>query len=308
MSELFVPRETLYEMMYRALVRSVCILPPDVNRALEKTLDGESDEIARLHMEAFLENVQLAEEKGGLACSDTGWPLFYVKAGNNVRMEGGFSSIYEVAREVVIQATEELQLRPTMVHPLTRVNPGNNVGFYIPKVRLRFDPHIDFLESIAVPKGGGSEMYGTYYRMLVAADGRKGVVKFVLDSFLESSYAGQTCPPNVIGLGIGGTAEICMEIAKEAATLRPIGSRHPDAEIAHLEEELLEQLNSLGVGPMAMGGHRAVLDVHIEVAMTHSGALPVAFVAQCAIARRAAARIGLGGQVTYHWTTEWSYR
>jgi len=295
-------------MVYGALVRSASVLPADVKRAMEEAFDAESDEIAKLHMEAFLENIRLAEEKGSFACSDTGWPLFYVKAGDNVRVEGGFSTIYGVATEVVIQATKELNLRPTLVHPLTRVNPGNNVGYYLPRVQLRFDPHIDFLEVTAVPKGGGSEMYGTYYEMLFAADGRKGVIEFVLDSFLESSYAGQTCPPNIIGVGIGGTAEICVEIAKEAAILRPIGSRHPEEEIAQLEEELLEQLNFLGVGPMGMGGLKAVFDVHIELAMTHSGALPVAFVAQCAIARRATARVGPDGQITYGGMTEREYR
>lgn len=308
MSELIVSRDTLYEMMYGALVHSASVLPSDVTRAMEEALEAESDEIARLHIEAFLENIRLAEETRSFACSDTGWPLFYVRIGDNVRVKGGFSSIYEVAKEAVIQATQELKLRPTLVHPMTRVNPGNNVGYYLPAVRIRFEPHIEFLEVIAVPKGGGSEMYGTYYEMLFAADGRKGVIEFVLDCFLKSSYAGQTCPPNIIGVGIGGTAEICMEIAKEAAILRPIGSRHAEEEIAQLEEELLEQLNSLGVGPMGMGGLKSVFDVHIELAMTHSGALPVAFVAQCAIARRATARVGPDGEITYGSMTGWKYR
>lgn len=308
MNELLVSRATLYEMMYGALTRSACVLPPDVKRAMQEALDAQSDEMARLHMRAFLENVRLAEEKGRFACSDTGWPLFYVRIGDNIQAEGGFSIMYEVAREVVIQATKELKLRPTLVHPLTRVNPGNNVGYYLPRVKMHFDPRIDFLEVTAVPKGGGSEVYGTFYEMLVAADGKKGITEFVLDSFLKSSYAGQTCPPNIIGVGIGGTAEICMDIAKEAATLRPIGSRHPEEEIAQLEDELLEQLNALGVGPMGMGGQRGVFDVHIELAMTHSGALPVAFVAQCAIARRATARLSPAGQITYGGITEWEYR
>jgi fumarate hydratase subunit alpha len=307
-NEFLVSRDVLYEIMYGALTQSASVLPPDVKRAMNMSLETEANEISRLHMKAFLENVQLAEEKGGFACSDTGWPLFYVRIGDNIRAEGGFSTIYEVAREVVIRATQELKLRPTLVHPLTRLNPGNNVGYYLPRVKMRFDSRIDFLEVVAVPKGGGSEVYGTFYKMLVAADGKKGIIKFVLDSFLKSSYAGQTCPPNIIGVGIGGTAEICMDIAKEAALLRPIGSRHPEDAVAQLEEELLEQLNALGVGPMGMGGRRAVFDVHIELAMTHTGALPVGFVAQCAIARRAIARVSPDGQITYGGITEWEYR
>ena len=209
MNELLVSRDVLHEIMYGALTQSASVLPPDVERAMNVDLEAETDEVAKLHLRAFWENVQLAEEKGSFACSDTGWPLFYVRIGDNVRTEGGFSIIYEVAREVVIRATEELKLRPTLVHPLTRLNPGYNVGYYLPRVKMRFDPRIDFLEVIAVPKGGGSEVYGTFYKMLVAADGKKGIIKFVLDCFLKSSYAGQTCPPNIIGVGIGGTAEIC---------------------------------------------------------------------------------------------------
>jgi tartrate/fumarate subfamily iron-sulfur-dependent hydro-lyase alpha chain len=195
-----------------------------------------------------------------------------------------------------------------MVHPLTRENRGDNVGYYFPHVDIRFDPSIDFLEITSVPKGGGSEMFGTFYKMLLAADGKAGIIQFIVDCFLESTYGGQTCAPNIVGVGIGGTADVCMKIAKEAAVLRPIGSRHPDPEIAELEEELLEQLNALGVGPMGMGGRMGAFDVHIECAMTHSGALPVAYVGQCAIARRACVRLESDGRITYPSLTEWSYR
>jgi tartrate/fumarate subfamily iron-sulfur-dependent hydro-lyase alpha chain len=298
----------LYEMTYNALVRSATTVPADVKRAMEQALEVESNEMAKLHLRAFVENVELAAEKGCFACSDTGWPLFFVKLGDRVQVEGGYSTIYQVAREAVTQATQAFKLRPTLVHPLTRVNPGTNVGDFLPDVKIHFVPLTDNLEVIAVPKGGGSEMYGTYYKMLYAADGKQGVIQFVLDAFLESSYAGQTCPPNIIGVGIGGTMEICTAIAKQAATLRPIGSRHPDKEVADLEQELLEQINALGVGPMGMGGRTAAFDVHIELAMTHSGALPVAFVAQCAVARRAFARLGADGQIRYGGITEWEYR
>lgn len=95
--------------------------------------------------------------------------------------------------------------------------------FYVPKVEVRFDPRIDFLDVIAIPKGGGSEIFGTFYRMMFPADGKKGIMKFILDCIKESTYAGKTCPPNVIGIGIGGTADICMKIPKEAAVLPPFG-------------------------------------------------------------------------------------
>ncbi|MDI7260565.1 MAG: fumarate hydratase [Thermodesulfobacteriota bacterium] len=308
MRELYVNRETVYDMMYNSIVMAVTLMPSDVKNTLLEYLEKEQYETARLHLETIIKNCELAEKEGRLICPDTGSPLFYVRAGDNVRIEGGFSTLYEVSKNAIKKATTNARLRPNMVHPITRENPGTNVGYYLPKVEIRFDPQIDFLDIIAIPKGGGSEIFGTFYRMMYPADGKKGIMKFILDCIKESTYAGKTCPPNVIGIGIGGTADVCMKIAKEAAVLRPIGSRHPDKEISSLEEELVQMVKDSGIGPMGMGGGSGILDVHIEYAVTHTAGLPVAFNAQCSLSRRKVARFTLDNQITYSDFPEWNYR
>jgi L(+)-tartrate dehydratase alpha subunit len=305
---LFVPRETAYGMFRDVMMLATKVIPSDVRTELERMLREEPDERARLHLDVLLENCNIAERDDLLACPDTGSMLYYVRAGDSVRVEGGFSALADEARRAVKDLTASSRLRPNMVHPLTRVNTGTNVGAHLPMVEIRFDPRIDALEIVGVPKGGGSEIFGTFYRMLYPSDGIAGVMKFVLDCVARSTYAGATCPPNVIGIGIGGTADICMRIAKEAAVLRPVGSRHPDADIAELESRLLEAVGSAGIGPMGMGGRSGVLDVHIEYAVTHTAALPVAFNAQCSLCRRKVARFDRSGEVTFSDVPQWDFR
>lgn len=306
--ELFVPQCKVFEMMYNAITMAATLMPSDVRVTLSEYLARETNPIAKLHLETIIRNCDVSEREGRLICPDTGWPLFYVRAGDNVTIEGGFSSLYAASKEAVRQATGEGKLRPNMVHPLTRVNTNVNVGNYFPKVEIRFDPAIDFFEIIAVPKGGGSEIFGSFYRMMYPADGRKGVLKFILDCIRESTYAGKTCPPNVLGIGIGGTADVCIKMAKEAAILRPLGSRHPDHDIAAMEVELAGMVMDSGVGPMGMGGRSGILDVHIEYAVTHTAALPVAFNAQCSLSRRKVARYTSDGRISYGDIPEWAYR
>lgn len=304
-----ISRQSLHDVMYKVIVQAGIILPRDVRTALNEVLAEEHEEEAQLHLSATLENLSVAEKNGRLACADTGYPLYYVKIGDKVQFEGGFSSIYAVAKEVVAEATVNTKLRPTMVHPITRSGTGDNLGPYLPKVEIRFDPDVDGIEVTAVPKGGGSEIFGSFYRMLVPADGKAGIKKFILDCAVQAAYAGKVCPPTVIGIGIGGSADICMKIAKEAAILRPIGSRHPEPLIAELENELLTAINSLGLGPMGCRGKNLALDLHIEYAVTHTAALPVAFNAQCSICRRATAKLGRDGIVSLDGDSpDWNYR
>lgn len=309
MQLLNISSENLFDLMYKSIVQASTVLPPDVKNALRVALAEEHEAEAQLHLSTTLENLQVAEQHGRLACADTGFPLYYVKIGNNVHLEGGFPAIYAMARQAVDKATKNNQLRPTMVHPLTRASTGNNVGYYLPKVEIRFDHDVDGIEVTAIPKGGGSEIFGSFYKMLVPADGRKGIIKFILDCAVKASYAGKVCPPAVIGVGIGGSSDICMKIAKEAAILRPMGSRHPEPEIAEMEVELLNAINNLGLGPMGCRGKNLALDLHIEYAVTHTAALPVAFNAQCSICRRATVKLGRDHQMIFDiYDPSWNYR
>jgi len=186
-----------------------------------------------------------------------------------------------------------------MVDPLSRANPGDNVGPGMPKVELRFDGQGAGLEIVACPKGGGSEIFGTFYRMLFPSDGEAGILKFALDSIREGCYAGKICPPAIVGVGVGGTADLCMKLAKEAALLRPVGSVNPHPAAAALEAKLFAACRALGVGPMGARGVNAVMAVHVATAVTHTAALPVAVNAQCMVGRRWKAVVSADNLVRY---------
>ena len=294
-----IDRATVATAMYEAMRLAATQLPPDVGAALEAAVEEESDPLARQHLVVSLENARSASEGKGLVCADTGFPLFFVTAGSGTEVEGGFGALQDAAEEATARATAESYLRPTMVDPLTRKNPGDNVGPGMPRVRLRFEGDGEGLEIIAAPKGGGSEIFGTFYRMMYPSDGEAAILTFVIDSIRDGCYAGKICPPAIVGVGIGGTADLCMERAKEAAVLRPIGAANPDPNAAALERKLFAAARKLGLGPMGAAGVGAVMAVNVETAVTHTAALPVAVNAQCLVGRRWRATISAAGEVTY---------
>ena len=285
--------------MFEILKLAATQMPPDIHKALEEVLNCEKDSLSRKHIEVTLENARLAAAGKGLVCGDTGFPLFFISAGADVQIEGGYKTLWEAARTATERATKEGYLRPTMVDPLTRKNPGTNIGMEMPRVQLHFDGPEGLLDIIAAPKGGGSEIFGTFYRMLYPSDGRAGIFKFVIDSIREGCYAGKICPPAIVGVGIGGTADLCMTMAKKAALLRPVGTSNPHSDLREIEEHLLLASRRLGIGPMGSRGEFAVLAVHVERAATHTAALPVAVNAQCSIGRRWRALIREGNETEY---------
>jgi len=290
---------TIESAMYEAMCRATTRLPPDVESALHKALREETDALAVMHLEVSLENARLASDGCGLVCGDTGFPLFFVKAGNRTQIEGGFGQLWDAARAATARVTGDALLRPTMVDPLTRVNPGDNVGPGMPKLELSFHGEGDGLDILAAPKGGGSEIFGTFYRMFFPSDGEAAIMKFVLDSIRAACYAGKICPPAIVGVGIGGTADLCMRMAKEAALLRPVARPNPDQRIAEMESRLLAATRELGIGPMGARGINAVIGMHIETAVTHTAALPVAVNAQCLVGRRWTASITADNRVSF---------
>ena len=290
---------TVTEAMYNAIRIAATQMPPDVRKALEAARDEETEPMAKLHLDVCLENADSARAGNGLVCADTGFPLFYVHIGRNCQVEDGFNSLQQCAQKAVERATEECFLRPTMVHPLTRKNPGNNIGPGMPKVEMIFDREGEGMEIIALPKGGGSEIFGTFYRMFFPADGEAGIKKFVIECIKDACYAGKVCPPAIVGVGIGGSSDVCMALAKKAAIMRPIGKHHDDPEVKRLEEELYDAARSLGIGPMGSRGINAVLAVNLDIAVTHTAALPVAVNAQCLVGRRWVADIDGNGNISY---------
>jgi L(+)-tartrate dehydratase alpha subunit len=294
-----IKKSVLEEAMYSSMKAAATKLPPDVDKALRKAAGEETSPLALMHLEAFFENVEEAARGRGLVCGDTGFPMFFLRAGDGVRFEGGVSSIQKTAEKAVSRLTVEAFLRPTMVNPLSRSNPGDNIGPGMPRVEIIFIRGLKSVEITAAPKGGGSEIFGTFYRMLFPSDGAAGVKSFVIDCIKKSCYAGKICPPAIVGVGIGGTSDLCMSLAKKAALLRKVGSRNPDKKIASLEKELFQAARMLGIGPMGASGVNAVIGVHIETAYTHTAALPVAFNAQCLVGRRWKAVIAEDNTIKY---------
>jgi L(+)-tartrate dehydratase alpha subunit len=306
MEKLFINQKELLDLLYKTMAKASTVIPSDVKEALENCLKSEEEgSLSNMHLKTSLINLKMSEENDLLACPDTGYPLYFIRIGDNIELEGGFSNIEKLSQEAVAMVTADNKLRKTMVHPLTRYNPGTNVLQFLPKVEIKFDSKIDFLEITAIPKGGGSEIFGTFYRMLIPIDGITGIKKFIFDSAFHAMQTGKTCPPNIIGVCIGGTADLCMKLAKEACIIRPIGDRHPDKEIARMEDELVQDINSIGLGSMGFGGNCSVLDVHIEYAASHTAGLPVGFNAQCSISRRATARLLSNKKVEWRDSPDW---
>jgi fumarate hydratase subunit alpha len=185
-------------------------------------------------------------------------------------------------KKAVKQATESIPLRPNTFDVFTKENHKDNIGAYIPAITWDFTDGSDVIIT-AVPKGGGSENMSKLV-MLKPGVGLQGVKDFVVETMIQAG--GNPCPPTVVGLGVGGGADLAMKLGK-FALLRPVGHRHPDKKIAQLEEDLIRDINQSGIGPMGLGGKTTVLDVHVEHAPRHPASLPVGLVVQCWADRRA---------------------
>ncbi len=294
-----ITRDTLEDVIFETIRRGACIISPDVEAAFKKAAEQEETDLAK---QAFLMTLESLKQSSVLCnplCPDTGWPLFFFKVGNDVQIEGGFVQLEEITRAMVAKATQAGYLRSTMKHPLTGYDPGNNVGANVPKFTYQFVPG-DFLQVTYVAKGGGSECFGgTRYRVIAFADGLTAIKKSVVDWYIGATRAGAICPPSILGVGIGGTSDIATKLAKEAAVLRTIGSRHPEPDIAQIEADLYEGINSLGIGPMGLGGRTSVFAVHVEYSFTHLAGIAVAMSANCWVARRATTLIRADGTVEF---------
>jgi fumarate hydratase subunit alpha/L(+)-tartrate dehydratase alpha subunit len=280
--------EAAKELYIRALKR----LPPDVKQAFEALARTETDATARGILGVMVKNISVAESTDNLLCQDTGIPIYNVTIGRGVEVDG--VALEEAIRRGCERATREHPLRSSVVHPITRKNEHTSCGRGVPVVHFAFSGDTDTLSIEMVPKGSGSEN-NSWLRMAIPADGIDAVKAFVVDCVLDAG--GKTCPPTIVGVGVGGTADLCVHLAKVAAT-RPLGSRCDDPEGAKLEVELSQAVNRLGVGPQGLGGDSTAFAVHVETAATHITMNPVAVNMQCHSARRARATFAPDG-VTY---------
>lgn len=275
----------------RALyIRALKVLPPDVKQGLERLAATETQPRAQQVLGTIRHNIAIAEQTENLTCQDTGIPIYNVTVGRGVQFDG-------VDLEAAIvrgctRATREHPLRSSVVHPITRVNEHTSCGIRIPVINIVFSDRPGELAIEMVPKGSGSEN-NTFLRMAIPAEGVAAIKAFVIDCVIAAG--GKTCPPTIVGVGVGGSGDLCVHLAKVAATSRPLGSRCADPEGAKLEEELSAAVNKLGVGPQGLGGDSTAFAVHVELAATHITMNPVAVNMQCHAVRRATARFTPAG-------------
>jgi fumarate hydratase subunit alpha len=283
--------QTVENVALNLLRQAVTRLPKDIKEALQRAYREETSDAGKTQLKAILDNVDLAEKTGTPMCQDTGTIIFYVKAGAEVT---NLDRVENALVNATKRATAEIPLRPNAVDPVAQKNTGDNTGRNIPYIHWEIGPG-NTMEITVLPKGGGSENVCTT-GMLVPGEGINGLKKFVIDTVVKAGS--KPCPPNILGVAIGGGSDIAMTLAKKAL-LRPIDRRNPNPELAKLEEELLQAVNQTGIGPMGLGGKFTVLGVNVDYAARHPASYPAAVAFNCWAARRASARINPDGHVEY---------
>ncbi|HVC33343.1 MAG TPA: fumarate hydratase [Chloroflexota bacterium] len=268
-------------------------IPPDVRNALRAAFERETANTPRRILGTMLKAIEVADQHRMLVCQDTGIPIYWIKIGRGFAVDG--VRMMDALRKGVERVTVDHPLRSSVVSPISRRNNQTSSGIGIPVFHIEFAPDIDYLDVLMMPKGSGSESM-SFLKMLFPADGVAGIKKFVLDTVVDA--AGKPCPPTIVGVGIGGSSDVCVTLAKKA-TLRPVGSRNADPEVAELEEELLRAINATGIGPMGLGGNTTALAVHVEYAWTHITLNPVAVNMQCWRGERRRARIYPDGRYEF---------
>ncbi|HEX3632329.1 MAG TPA: fumarate hydratase [Casimicrobiaceae bacterium] len=273
-------------------IRALKILPPDIKQGFDELAARETATTAQNVLGTMIRNIAVAEATDNLLCQDTGIPIYNVTVGRGVQFGDGDGAALKAAiRKGCERATREHPLRSSIVHPLTRKNEHTSCGIGVPVIHIDHGDQVDGLKIEMIPKGSGSEN-NSWLKMAVPAEGIDAIKTFVIDCVLDAG--GKTCPPTIVGVGVGGTADLCVHLAKIAAT-RALGTHCADAEGAKLEDELTGAVNMLGVGPQGLGGDATAFAVHVELAATHITMNPVAVNMQCHSARRASAAITSAG-------------
>ena len=269
--------DTIRDKVAELCIEATHVLPEDVRQGLRNAESTEQAPLARQVLVELIDNFDIAQREMIPLCQDTGTTVVFVELGQEAHIVGG--SLEQAIHVGVGRGYTTGYMRASIVdHPLTsRQNTGDNTPAVI---------HYDIvpgdrLHLKVLPKGGGCENMSRFVNLLPRA-GKEGVTNFVLRTIEESG--GNPCPPLIVGVGVGGTAEKSMELAKKAIT-RGVGSQSDDPEVAQFEKEMLEKINALGVGPQAVGGNNTALQVSILTYPTHIASLPVAVNIQCHSAR-----------------------
>lgn len=270
--------KSIIEEVSKLCVKANYFLNTDIKQAMEKGMENEKSHIGREILDKLLQNAKLAAEKNMAICQDTGMAVVFITIGQDVHITGG--GLAQAINEGVRRGYKDGYLRKSVVgDPIERINTGDNTPAII---------HYDIVEGDILkielaPKGFGSENMSAL-KMLKPSDGIEGVKNFILDTV--DNAGPNPCPPIVVGVGVGGTMEKASILAKRAL-FRPINVRSDIEYVRDLENEMLEKINELGIGPAGLGGNTTALAVNVETYPTHIAGLPVAVNISCHVTRHA---------------------
>jgi fumarate hydratase subunit alpha len=280
------------DAFYESLVRGVTSISPDILQLLKEARQEETPQ-GKSMLDALIENADLAQNTSRGVCQSPGIPCIYVRT--NPELAG--IRIPAIAGESIIRATKEGYLRPSIVHPLTRKNTGDNSGPGIPNFEVQIDPSLDHLEVIVSFKGCGPELFNAFKTFTPESLGKnlEGLKRFLLESVINAG--GKPCPPIGLGVGIGGQMDGAARLSRMAISTRKWNDRNPDPDLDRLEQELKSKINRLGIGPGGVGGKTTALAVKIGLAYTHTAICPVAVNFHCWVGRRFGFRFFADGKM-----------
>lgn len=273
--------------------RSVTSISEDIKGLLNESCQEESNKTAKSMLETMIENVSMAEDTNRPVCQSPGYPTVYISFGDK-SLPG---NIKEFFGQAMVEATKEGLLRPSIVHPLTRENTGDNSGPGVPNFEIDYQPDQEYLEMIISFKGCGAELGNELKIMTTPMLGKDliGLKKFILTTVINAG--GKPCPPFGIGIGIGGQMDVAAKLSRRAISTRAWDDYNDDEIYGPLERELLEEINKLGIGAAGTGGDKSALTVKIAGAHTHTAITPVAINFHCWVGRRGGIRIYPDGKV-----------
>ena len=279
-----------------SLVKNMCTtISPDALALMRQAVQNESNSAAKSMLQSMLDNVEQAGVKDKPVCQSPGFPTVYIRFGDGVDLSG----LTQWLPQAVIECTKKGFIRPSIVHPLTRKNPGDSSGVGVPNIEYQYRPGQSYLEVIMSAKGCGAELGNKSMIMTPATLGDNfiGLKKLVLETVVNAG--GMPYPPSAIGIGIGGQMDVSAKLSREAISTRDWRDHHPDPMIADLENELLANINKLGLGPAGIGGDTTCLALKIAYASTHTAICPVTINFHCWVARRFGVRFYADGRREY---------
>ena len=269
-------------------------LPISVVESIKGAYKRETVTAAKEQLSTILKNIELSKDKTSSLCQDIGIPTFKISVGSEARLD---FDIEDMLTKATAEATAEVPLRQNICHPLTKLNTKTNTGFGIPVFYYDYLYGKDYIEIESQFRGGGSAFRSSVYSLAPTAPRLESIKKVVFDHVAMAG--GIPCPPTVVGIGLGGTPDQSLNLAFDALYRDPVGSPHPEEDMAEIESVLYKTLNETGIGTMGLGGDTTVLAVHLEYIGSHIATHPVAIAFGCWVNRYAKVRFYKDGRVEW---------